>query len=67
MRSVDFAEMLQEVLEAKLNRCRREMLDAYRSREPTGSNNGVTIGSRATAEIRPHIYTSFNENRNRIY
>ena len=29
MRSVDFAEMLQEVLEAKLNRCRREMLDTY--------------------------------------
>jgi len=29
MRSVDFAEMLQEVLEAKLNRGRREMLDTY--------------------------------------
>lgn len=29
MRGVDLAEMLREILEAKINKCRREMLDTY--------------------------------------
>ena len=29
MRAVDLAERLRELLEAKINKCRREMLDSY--------------------------------------
>jgi hypothetical protein len=29
MRAVDFAERLRELLEAKINECRREMLNTY--------------------------------------
>ena len=29
MRGVDLAEKLREVLEAKINKCRREILDTY--------------------------------------
>jgi hypothetical protein len=49
MRVVDnnlsIAEMLRELLDVKIRKSRREMLDTYRSREDTGPDNGVTMGS----------------------
>jgi hypothetical protein len=51
MKAVVLAEMLRDVLDGKIRKCRKEMLDTYMPVEVEriqAQNNGVSMGSRTT-------------------
>jgi hypothetical protein len=56
MRAVELAEMLREVLESKINRCRRKILDTYMPIEV----------ERLEAQIMAYQWVQANLSRERI-